>query len=367
MKASDFLIGELDPDPWALSRQHLRQDLVDQLRQGPLDSVDDLDAALGLTQLAREELIAYGTDGNIRLDDDGILSVLRTVRVVLKRLGIALDLPFRDFKGFYSYWKREDMSGSWAARRTYIEGVFDPIISKLDELDDARVSDGPAHGVDGQLKNLIFASSGPKPEIVLMDAINNVVQVTKHGEHCLFYDRPLTGTGLTWGELTAWWRDAAQQSDESDQAVARHLYGRLFASVKNNAAERKVFRTYCEQYRSDQAASRPALLPQVYLHYDPLTRRQRGSQPSALVRERMDFLLLLPRGVRVVIEVDGKQHYAEGDTASPRLYSEMVAEDRRLRLRGYEVYRFGGFELMQDSAPDMLRSFFEELLARYAS
>ena len=45
----------------------------------------------------------------------------------------------------------------------------------------------------------------------------------------------------------------------------------------------------------------------------------------------MDFLLLLPRGVRVVLEVDGKQHYAGGDTASPRLYSEMVSEDRGLR------------------------------------
>ena len=59
----------------------------------------------------------------------------------------------------------------------------------------------------------------------------------------------------------------------------------------------------------------------------------------------MDFLLLLPHGVRIVLEVDGKQHYAEGDTASPKLYSEMVSEDRRLRLRGYEVYRFGGYEL----------------------
>jgi hypothetical protein len=39
----------------------------------------------------------------------------------------------------------------------------------------------------------------------------------------------------------------------------------------------------------------------------------------------MDLLLLLPRGVRIVLEVDGKQHYAEGDTASPKLYSDMVA------------------------------------------
>jgi hypothetical protein len=84
------------------------------------------------------------------------------------------------------------------------------------------------------------------------------------------------------------------------------------------------------------------------------------------MRERMDFLLLLPRGVRIVLEVDGKQHYAEGDTASPKLYSDMVAEDRRLRLRGYEVYRFGGYELDAAGAADMLREFFSELLALHA-
>lgn len=37
---------------------------------------------------------------------------------------------------------------------------------------------------------------------------------------------------------------------------------------------------------------------------------------------------------RVVLEVDRKQHYANGDTASPALYSEMVSEGRRLRLDG---------------------------------
>lgn len=63
-------------------------------------------------------------------------------------------------------------------------------------------------------------------------------------------------------------------------------------------------------------------------------------------------------------EVDGKQHYANGDTASPTLYSQMVAEDRRLRLAGYEVYRFGGAELMRDDASTMLVEFFDQLAER---
>jgi very-short-patch-repair endonuclease len=77
----------------------------------------------------------------------------------------------------------------------------------------------------------------------------------------------------------------------------------------------------------------------------------------------MDFLLLLPGRRRVVIEIDGKQHYAAGEKASPRLYAEMVAEDRRLQLAGYEVFRFGGYELMsQEEGAAILRAFFVELL-----
>jgi hypothetical protein len=37
-------------------------------------------------------------------------------------------------------------------------------------------------------------------------------------------------------------------------------------------------------------------------------------------------------------------HFADGRSASPAKYAEMAAEDRRLRLHGYEVYRFGAAE-----------------------
>jgi hypothetical protein len=52
----------------------------------------------------------------------------------------------------------------------------------------------------------------------------------------------------------------------------------------------------------------------------------------------MDFLLLLPNDVRVVIEIDGKEHYANGDLACPKKYSEMVNTDRLLKLDGYQVF-----------------------------
>ena len=79
----------------------------------------------------------------------------------------------------------------------------------------------------------------------------------------------------------------------------------------------------------------------------------------------MDFLLLLPRRRRVVIELDGIQHYADDNrVADPARYAAMAAADRELRLTGYEVYRFGGHELADRSqATGILDSFFTQLLA----
>jgi very-short-patch-repair endonuclease len=108
----------------------------------------------------------------------------------------------------------------------------------------------------------------------------------------------------------------------------------------------------------------PALIPQVYLHYDPEVV-SRVVNRDALLRQRMDFLLLFPGRQRIVIEIDGKQHYAEGDLASPRLYAEMVAADRELRLRGYEIYRFGGYELSHNRTPEVAVTFFERLFAAH--
>jgi hypothetical protein len=67
-----------------------------------------------------------------------------------------------------------------------------------------------------------------------------------------------------------------------------------------------------------------------------------------------------------VIEVDGKQHYSDEDGPSPRLYAEMVAADRDLKLAGYEVYRFGGHELAGASGEARAGEFFQRLFAKHA-
>jgi very-short-patch-repair endonuclease len=78
----------------------------------------------------------------------------------------------------------------------------------------------------------------------------------------------------------------------------------------------------------------------------------------------MDFLMLLRNDARIVIEMDGKHHYADDDgKASPERYAGMVSADRDLRLRGYEVYRFGGKEMCDKDAAATIQSFFERLFS----
>lgn len=233
------------------------------------------------------------------------------------------------------------------------------------ELDDPSLAEALASfeedlgGVPGEMKNLIFAANGPKPEIVLRDALNNVVEITKNAEYCLVYDRPLHAEGLTWAELVDWWRTAHPAADERTGALTLHR--RLLASVAEGP-ERLILDAYARLYGRHGFAL-PALVPQVYLHLDPLAPRWRR-EPGPLERQRMDFLLLLPRRRRVVVELDGQQHYSDKQgRASPERYARMMREDRRLRLTGYEVFRVGGWELVDASrGAALLDDFFTELL-----
>jgi AbiJ N-terminal domain 3 len=223
-------------------------------------------------------------------------------------------------------------------------------------------------GVAGAPKNLIFgAPDSVKPDLILTDAINNEIQIVRNGEHCLVYDEPIDpDRGLSFRALVRWWatRQSTPIADgEAERLVANALFERLRAGL--NEPEQAILSGYKRVLREN--LDRPALVPQVYLHYDPKTVRERlAADGKKLERQRMDFLMLLPGRVRVVIELDGRQHYADSKgKAQPELYAAMVREDRRLRLNGYEVYRFGGAEFANGDGVALASQFFTELLRRY--
>jgi hypothetical protein len=171
--------------------------------------------------------------------------------------------------------------------------------------------------------------------------------------------------------LVDWWRRLSGTTS-NDADTRRNLGARLIASLQSEP-ERFFFATYFKAFKPILGDNLPALLPQVYLHYDP--RHQKERTEPVLVRQRMDFLMLLRNATRIVIEIDGVQHYSNDDgRASPQRYAEMVAEDRRIKGLGYEVYRFGGTEIVawdgekfviKTSAYETNVTFFEDLFSRH--
>lgn len=216
-------------------------------------------------------------------------------------------------------------------------------------------------GKQSSPNNLIFAST-TKPDLRLGNALDNDIEVVTGIEDVLIYDRPIGSSGLLWRELQAWY---AQTYGLDDGQAKNRLYQRLKACLpKSSPPQALAFSSVFKAFTT-AIPELPVLLPEVWLHWDPVTVSRRGKE--ALLRSRMDFLLLLPGGVRVVIEVDGKHHYSDPDgRSSPRLYSEMMAADRALRLMGYEVYRFGASELLKPNAEEVLTRFYRSLFERYS-
>jgi hypothetical protein len=77
--------------------------------------------------------------------------------------------------------------------------------------------------------------NGPKPKIVLRDAINNIIEITANGEYCLVYDKALPPAGLTWRAMTTWWAGRDNLDEEAELQSGRALFDRLRQSMNGNS------------------------------------------------------------------------------------------------------------------------------------
>jgi hypothetical protein len=122
-------------------------------------------------------------------------------------------------------------------------------------------------GASGAPKNLIFASINTKPDLYFTDAISNDIAI-RNTTDALIYDQFIGDGGLSWSVLVAWWQ--AREGVDNATDAARHLYKRLLQSViaAKSAGEFALFDTYYRDFRSPLGEQLPALIPQVYLHYE---------------------------------------------------------------------------------------------------
>jgi hypothetical protein len=134
---ADFFVPKEVPDPWD---EHRIEDVLDRDRltalvSGP-DPVElDLDVALALMDLVRDDLQLSGTSGHGRLDDAEMRLAIRALQRTTARVGQEFKFPFRDHATWRSYWIRMDASGSWQARRNLLSDLFDESYAQDRSLD----------------------------------------------------------------------------------------------------------------------------------------------------------------------------------------------------------------------------------------
>ena len=87
----------------------------------------------------------------------------------------------------------------------------------------------------------------------------------EHANSCLVYERPI-GNGLAWLDLVRWWKE---HEGIADLAEARTSLGRRLLASLGEGPEQEFFKAYFRNFAERLGDSLPALIPQVYLHYDP--------------------------------------------------------------------------------------------------
>lgn len=215
--------------------------------------------------------------------------------------------------------------------------------------------------VIGRPKTVIFASL-KKPDIRFTDLINSDIEALDEAGDVLAFDRSIPEKGLLWRDLQTWW---SEKKGLSDSEAKKDLYNRLFRSLPSNSpTQRLIFDTYYRTF-APKVHQLPVLLPEVWLNWDPLSLRERGE--NALAFQRVDFLMFFSPATRVIIEADGRQHYAnENGSVNPEAYAKLARMNREVRLAGYEIFRFGNAELHDSKiGRAIVADFFQRLFKRH--
>ncbi len=81
-----------------------------------------------------------------------------------------------------------------------------------------------------------------------------------------------------------------------------------------------------------------------------------NAEQNALPRFRLELLLLLPNGVRLAVDVDGRYHYGDDD-GNGGIYAILIAADREL-TSGHHVFGSGRSTPHQSKAESVVKGFF---------
>lgn len=141
-------------------------------------------------------------------------------------------------------------------------------------------------------------------------------------------------------------------------------------------AEKNFFNLYCQLSTQDVTggATKAALIPHVFINWH-FSKEERAKKEKPYI---VDFVFkhsAFGTNNLVIVEIDGKSHYAEFNngtyTISEDIYAEHLKKDRWLRKEGFKVFRIGNSEInniMKLPEKDRLyqfQDFFNEVFGIY--
>ena len=100
------------------------------------------------------------------------------------------------------------------------------------------------------------------------------------------------------------------------------------------------------------------------MNYDPLTLFQRDGVKN-VNNQRVDFMMVLPKGIKLIIEIDGYSHFTKDNKPDLDRYTENLVFDRTMYLKDFKVIRFGSSELDSKTYKTTLYNFFHTLFGSF--
>jgi hypothetical protein len=123
--STDFFIRPTNDFSEPAEPERVDRDRLTSLLASPDPAESDLDVALALMDLVRDDLLASGTGGGQALNDDEMRLAVRALNRASTRAGHEFKLPFRDQTSWRAWWIKNGAHGSWQARRDLLGDLFD--------------------------------------------------------------------------------------------------------------------------------------------------------------------------------------------------------------------------------------------------
>jgi hypothetical protein len=236
VRARDFFTG-------ADGQERLFVGLLEEIRRSPLRDTSDVEVAIGLLRLVRENLehVAYrGYPKNLDTDDD-IALVLKVLRAVLGRVDVEWpDLPFRDYASLRlvfvrNGWQHESLRRE--ERLLWVADLLEPAAARLEDLEQKEF--------ERSLVQLILPPRGQGWQEVdeeiaglrsMFAAASTSQQFANVGNACV---RVLESVGEVVHDLEP--AEPALTRDKSKERIVRFVETRLSGS--DNAELRRLART----------------------------------------------------------------------------------------------------------------------------